>query len=119
MRELHLVLVLLFAALGLASMSLLTWEVAARWGFGLVAAGHLFGLPAALRYHLLLRAELLREGQLERGWFWHPNRYHGQLREPERSRILWWWYAGGAGFVAVVLGLLIVAAGLWSAFREI
>ena len=94
MRELHLVLVLLCAALGLASLSMLTWEVASRWGFGLVAAGHLLGLPAALRYHLL-------------------------LREPERSRILWWWYAGGAGFVAVVLGLLVVAAGLWAAFRSI
>jgi cytochrome c-type biogenesis protein CcmH/NrfG len=77
------------------------------------------GAAALLGSIQQLLASQLSEGQLERGWFWHPNRYHGLLREPERSRILWWWYAGGAGFVAVVLGLLVVAAGLWSAFRQI
>ena len=119
MRELHLVLVLLAGALGVASLALIPWEAAAKWGLGLIVAGHLFGLPAALRYHLLLRAELLREGRLERGWFWHPNRYHGALRDPERSRILRWWYAGGLGFVIVVAGMLLIVAGLWSAFRTL
>lgn len=81
----------------------------------LVTMGSLFGLPAGVWYHVLLRRELLRLGSLPAGWLWHPTRQHHLLDEPARKRVRLWFMLGGAGFVLIVTGALlgVLALALW------
>ncbi len=86
------------------------------WVLGVVASGVglLVGVPAALRYHVVLHRVLSARGALPRGWWVSPQKLHPVLREEERGRVLPWWWLGGAGFVLVICGAGLLAFALWT-----
>ena len=54
-------------------------------------------------------------------WWVHPVALHSDLRREERERVLPWFFAGGVGFVFVVIGCVVVVAGVglqWYAWRS-
>lgn len=99
-------------ALGLAALAL----ARAAWsavdllfaGAGLTATGAMLSAVGGLGYHASLLRTLGRRGALPRGWVWRPTDLHRLLRPAERARVLPWFVLGPTGFVAVVLGGLLV-----------
>ena len=114
MRELGLVVIFVLGALVLSTAwtsSLVTLFYIACLG---IAIGLLVGVPAGIRYHLLLYRALAPQGRLEKGWYWHPLRYDKQLTPPEHEPVLFWCRLGALGFVVLCLG---VVAGFICVFR--
>jgi hypothetical protein len=104
------------AILLLASLSLLAIFVpplTLAWiCLGLIALGFLLGVPTGFYYHVLLRRELLRQGELPRGWYWRPFVHHERLDDEAAARLRPWWTLGGLGFVLIVLALVISVVAL-------
>jgi len=88
------------------------WLVVA--GLALSSLGLLCGLPAALRYHLLLYRFVSEDGSPSRGWWVAPHKLHGALTPLQRARLLPWWRIGGGGFLLVMTGALMLGLALWS-----
>ncbi len=101
----------LLAVLGLVGPSLDPLTVlmsgAAITGFGLVA-----GVPTGFWYHVVLYRCLRPRGPLPPRWWVHPVGLHAELRPDERSVVMRWFVAGGIGFVFVVIGCVVVIAGV-------
>ena len=76
--------------------------------------GMVVGIPAALRYHLLLYRALRVRGQVPAGWWVSPQKLHATLDEPQRARVLPWWWLGGAGFMFVIAGAGLLGYALWA-----
>lgn len=96
-------LLLLLAGAGWAAV-LLPWQTIAFGGLACALLGIALGVPTGIYYHLLLYRALAPRGQLPRGWYWHPMRYHDHLLADERPSVTRWMYAGGTGFMLIVLG---------------
>lgn len=84
-------------------------------GIGLAALGFAFGIPTALVYHWLLHRSLSRHGRLPERWWLSPTSHHDLVPPEDRGRVLRWAALGGAGFVVVVLGIVLTSIGLWRA----
>ena len=52
------------------------------------------------------------------GFIWNPIRFHHLLVPAARRGFLPWFYVGGAGFVVVVLGLVLLIAAMFSVFMR-
>ena len=90
---------------------LLLWTAAALSGLGC-----LLGVPGGVAYHLALRRELLRQGELPHGWLWHPTRLHDQLDDSANERIRPWFLLGGFGFLLIMLGASLATVTLVTHF---
>jgi hypothetical protein len=90
----------------------LLWSSAAVIGLGCVV-----GFPAGLTYHLILRRELLRLGQLHKGWLWRPIQHHVYLDAPGMSRVRPWLWSGGMSFLLIMLGVALLTLTLMTHFR--
>jgi hypothetical protein len=98
-------------ASGLAG-ALLPWPVLMAAGLVGVAVGMIAGVPAGLMYHVRLHAALAALGELPPRWWLRPTSFHDRLDSDQRARVMRWFYAGGAGFGFVVLGCILVLAGI-------
>jgi len=88
------------------------WEPLVRAGVWLAATGMVAGVPAALVYHLRLRACLAPRGALDRRWLLNPVAHHERLTRAERRRVMPWFYAGAAGWTLSMGGCALMAIAL-------
>jgi hypothetical protein len=102
---------LAFLVASLAPLTLL-WSAAV-----VIGVGCLVGFPAGLGYHLILRRELLRLGQLHKGWVWRPTQHHVYLDAPGITRVRPWLWSGGTGFLLIMLGVTLLILTLVTHFR--
>ena len=113
MIEILMVLAVVVALGGLSVLALTVPPLTIAWiCLGLIAAGFLLGVPTGFYYHVLLRRELLRQGELPRGWYWRPFAHHDLLEDDALARLSPWWTAGGVGFVLIVLALALSVVAL-------
>jgi hypothetical protein len=89
----------------------LLWAAAAITGLGCA-----IGIPGGVAYHLALRRELLRVGELPRGWLWRPTRQHDLLDDEANGRIRPWFLLGGLGFMLIMLGASLATVTLVTHF---
>jgi hypothetical protein len=114
MNEALLALGVVVALAGLGGLVLLPWEPLLHGGLVASAIGLGAGVPLAVVYHVQLYRGLRACGGVPRGWIWNPIALHDQLTPAWRRRVVPWAWAGGAGFVVVVLGLVLLGAALAS-----
>lgn len=114
---------LLVTALGLALLGGLALAVAALPAYSLLWAavaiaslGCAIGIPGGVAYHLALRRELLRQGDLPSGWLWHPTRLHDRLDDEANDRIRPWFLLGGLGFMLIMSGAALATVTLVTHF---
>ncbi|MGB5698146.1 MAG: hypothetical protein WBM46_21025 [Polyangiales bacterium] len=112
MRELGVVAVITALMCVLSGMWFTPWETLYYGGIWVTVAGFVVGVPTGLVYHVQLYRVLHPRGELPRGWFWRPLRYNSSLRREERAGVMAWCYVGGAGFVIICFGLLMMAGGV-------
>ena len=80
-------------------------------GLWTTGAGFAVGLPAGAIYHYVLYRSLERADALPDGWWWRPLSHHDSVPAADRFSVLAWCYAGAAGFLVILTGLAITAAG--------
>jgi len=103
----------------IALFCLVGWAVGAaaepliRSGIGLATLGFLVGIPTAIVYHWRLYCALTRCNRLPPRWWISPTSHHDRIPSADRRQVLSWGALGGAGFVAVVLGIVLTSLGLW------
>ena len=100
--------------LAMGALLLIPYDTAESLGLMLIGVGFAVGVPTGVVYHVQLYRKLAPRGELPRGWIWNPIRYHHFLRRHERFAVLSWCYTGAAGFVVIVLGMMVYIAGLVS-----
>lgn len=81
-------------------------------GGALIALGAIFGLPTGFWYHVKLRSVLRATGSLPAHWWIRPVALHDEIPAAQRTQVLRWFYAGGAGFLAILLGSALLAGGV-------
>ena len=114
MFELVLVVAVLAGVLGATALvAIAPWHWLFGGGLVLLALGMGVGVPAGFWYHVLLYRLLKPRAQLVAGWWLRPFSLHGALSDAERARGIRWSYVGGAGFVAAIVGCLLVGVGAW------
>jgi hypothetical protein len=91
-----------------ADPELLIWT-----GLSLVAVGFAFGLPMGAVYHVALYRALRRVDALPRQWWLRPTSLHDRIPACDRGWVLGWCYAGALGFLVILVGIPISAAGAW------
>lgn len=90
-----------------------------KGGIGLLVAGFGLGIPTAVVYHVLLyRALDQAAGGVPKGWIWDPIGMHHLVPPLRRRAVVGWAIAGGAGFVLVVLGILLLGAALLAGWSD-
>jgi hypothetical protein len=80
-------------------------------GMWIVAGGFALGLPTGALYHLTLYRSLRRANALPARWWLRPTSHHDRIPVADRVRVLGWCYLGAAGFLVIVVGIAITAAG--------
>jgi hypothetical protein len=114
MFEVALVIGVLAGVIGATSLvALAPWYWLFGVGLALLALGMAVGVPAGFWYHVLLYRLLKPRAALEAGWWLRPFSLHGALTDAERALVVRWSYIGGAGFVAAILGCVLVGVGAW------
>lgn len=108
-------LALLVAA---GALSFVPWEQLFSSGQWIIAGGMAIGVPPAIVYHVILYRALRAHRIDTRGFIWNPIRFHHLFVPAARRGFLPWFYVGGAGFVVVVLGLLLMIAAMVSVFMR-
>ena len=71
------------------------------------------GLPTGLLYHVLLYRALRSRGVVPERWWLRPTSLHDDIPDEQRGRVLFWCALGAAGFLVIVLGLVVGTVGLW------
>ena len=84
-------------------------------GVACIALGLCVGMPAGAYYHVKLYQLLRVRGPVPRRFWLQPTSYHGELERSQWRSIAPWFFLGGAGFVLIVLGCLIVLVAVWKA----
>ena len=106
---------LLLCLAGLMAMTALAiapWPLLLQAGAALAGLGLLVGLPSGVAYHIQLRRELQRCGQLAERWWLHPTGQHRYLDESGARAIRRMFRLGGGGCGVVFLGCLVVVIGI-------
>jgi hypothetical protein len=98
--------------LAATAMAMAPWPLLMQGGAAIAALGILFGIPAGLAYHLRLRQELIRLGQLADQWWWQPVAQHRFLDPAGHRRVHRSFRLGAAGCGVIFLGCFIVLVGL-------
>lgn len=88
------------------------WAVLILAGIGLVLLGTLVGVPTGFWYHVRLHAHLAPRGELPPRWWVSPVKHHEKLRHDERDDVLRWFYVGGAGFMVIIAGCVLMLLGV-------
>ena len=114
MMETALAVGVVLMLLGLGLVAQLSWDVLLYSGEIMAALGFLLGLPPAVVYHVRLWQELKLAGLSTKGMIWNPIRFHDLVPWHRQNRFLPWFYAGGAGFVIVVLGGVLMCMAIAS-----
>ena len=91
---------------------IVNWATLIIAGAVLVAIGTVVGVPAGFWYHVRLYAHLAPRGELPARWWVSPVQHHEKLLDGERPDVLRWFYVGGAGFMVILLGCVVVALGV-------
>lgn len=112
MRELGIVAAITALMCLLSSVWFTPWDTLYYGGIWVTAAGFIVGVPTGFVYHVRLYRVLSPRGELPPGWYWRPLRYNACLRPEERSGVMSWCYVGGFGFAIIVIGLLMMGAGV-------
>lgn len=118
MLESLLAVGLLALLVGLGALSFVPWEQLFSWGQWTIACGMAVGVPPAVVYHVILYRALRAHRIDTTGFIWNPIRFHHLLVPAARRGFLPWFYVGGAGFVVVVLGLVLLIAAMFSVFMR-
>lgn len=84
---------------------------------GITGVGCAIGLPTGFMYHVVLRRELSRAGQLKPGWFWRPIQQHVHLEESALDQVRPWLVSGGVSFLLIMLGLALLIVTMVTHFR--
>jgi hypothetical protein len=77
-------------------------------GLSCMLAGFGFGVPAGTYYHVKLYKLLALRGPVPRRFWFSPTRFHDQLEPAEWRTVVPWFAIGGAGFLLIILGCLVV-----------
>jgi hypothetical protein len=111
----------LFVLGGLTAMGLfglaavwLTPHLVVELGLGALGAGFVIGLPADLRYHVLLCRSLAARSAPPPHWWISLVEHHARLDRADLARITSWFFAGAIGFSLSCGGGLAAIAGLLS-----
>ncbi len=107
-----IVLVMVLVAYGGAVVK---WYVLLGTGAAVVVLGLAAGMVSGSVYHLALYRALAPRNILEKGWVWHPTRYHSRIPADRRRAVLFWFRCGVACMFATLGGCLLVLAGLFAA----
>lgn len=114
MLELLIVLGGLGVLSGLALLLIFVQPLALALGsLAVMVLGLAFGLPAGIYYHMVLRREILRQGALPRGWYWHPLSLHAELEPAAWARVRPWFLLGALGFLLIVTGACVAALAMF------
>jgi hypothetical protein len=105
-------LIVLGLVVGFVAATLVAWTSLLAAGTLVTGAGLLFGLPAALWYHIVLARGLNAVNALEPRWWLRPASLHARLDATGRRRVLPWFYIGGTGFLVTVIGLGVFGLGI-------
>ncbi|MFT3926815.1 MAG: hypothetical protein QM778_29995 [Myxococcales bacterium] len=81
-----------------------------------VGLGVLLGIPFGLLYHLRLRTELLRLGELPRRWYLEPTKLHARLGDAALARVYPAFMLGALGFGLIMLGCTLATLTLFTHF---
>ena len=118
MAELRLVLAPLLTLVGLALVgNYVPLPIVASTALALMGVGLLFGLPAGVYFHVLLRRALARVGDVPRGWYWNPTQHYETLDEQAARPMRFYLVMGALCFGLIVLGLLLSIAALFFFYR--
>jgi hypothetical protein len=103
--ELLMALGLFGALAALALLYMLVPPLTLAWvALVVTATGVVVGIPTGVVYHLVLRRELLRLGELPARWWVRPHAHHERLDEHGQKRVMPWFLTSGAGFVLILVG---------------
>ncbi len=112
MRELLIAFILFVLIAAMGAVVLIPWQTLFKIGIWLITLGFLIGVPTGIVYHVQLYRVLKRRDTLPKGWIWRPTRLHDRLLKGERLKVLAWGITGGLGFFAIVIGQLMLFAGI-------
>ena len=96
-----------------AAVSWIPVTAAIPMGLVMIGVSLAIGLPASAIYHVQL-GRALALGPLPKNWRWwlDPTRFHADVPEHARDRVMRWFYAGVVGFTGAVLGCVLIGAAL-------
>ena len=98
--------------LAMTAFAIAPWPLLVQGGAALAGLGLLVGLPTGVAYHVQLRRELGRCGQLAERWWLHPTGQHRYLDEAGARAIRLMFRLGGGGCGVVFLGCFVVMIGV-------
>jgi len=102
---------------GMAWLVLALPPVTVLWvALATLSCGALLGLPFGLLYHLRLREELRRAGDLPRRWYVHPTQFHERLSDAALARVWPSFRLGALGFGLMMLGCALATLTLFTRF---
>ncbi len=101
----------LLVVLGFSAL-FLSLETIVIVGVACVAVGIAVGLPAGTYYHLKLYRCVAARGPVPRRFWLSPTQFHADLEPAQWRDVAPWFVMGGAGFMLIVLGCLIVMVGV-------
>ena len=95
---------------------LLPWSFLYTTAWVVIFVGMLVGVPTGFTYHVVLYKQLKMMGEVPRGWYWRPITFNSRLDPRGRARVLPWLYVGGAGFILVVIGIVLIVTAMITGF---
>ena len=102
---------------GLGALVMALPPITSLWvALALVALGALLGGPFGVLYHLRLRRELERQGDLPARWYLEPTRHHRALRDDAMRRVGPAFALGALGFGLMMLGCTLATMVLLTHF---
>jgi hypothetical protein len=104
-------LLALLVLLGLTAL-FMSLETILVVGAACIAVGLFVGVPAGTYYHLRLYRCVAARGPVPRRFWFQPTQYHADLEPAEWRGIVPWFLLGGAGFMLVGVGCLVVMVGV-------
>lgn len=116
MRELAIVGAITALLCLLSGVWVTPWETLYYNGIWVTAVGFVVGVPTGFIYHVRLYQVLNPREELPGGWYWRPLRFNACLLPEERPSVMSWCYLGGAGFVVICLGLLMMGGAVSMTF---